>query len=206
MPNCIANRTPDTLEVMTKAIIFDCFGVLVTESWLAFKDEYFGHDESLVREATDLMRQSDTGILTYEQFIEKVAAMAALDPKGVRTYLDKNQRNEPLLTYIATELKPTYKIGMLSNASMDWLGEMFTPEQLSLFEVKALSFETGVAKPDEQAYHSVAERLGVEPDECIFIDDQAGYCSAAKDVGMRAITYTSFSDFKQDLEKQLAEA
>lgn len=191
---------------MIKAIIFDCFGVLVTESWLTFKDEHFGHDESLVQAATDLMHQSDIGVLSYEDFVEQVAAMANADPKEVRTYLDTNQRNNKLFEYIASELKPHYKIGMLSNASMDWLGELFTPEQLSLFEVKALSFETGVAKPDAQAYHAVATRLGVEPEECVFIDDQEGYCSAAKDVGMRAITYTDFADFKQQLETFLHEA
>ena len=45
----------------------------------------------------------------------------------------------------------------------------------------------GVMKPDPAAYLLMAERLGVDPRECVFIDDQPGNCAGAEAVGMRTV-------------------
>lgn len=108
------------------------------------------------------------------------------------------QANVPLLDYIREELKPNYKIGLLSNAIKNYLPEMLTEEQIALFDVVGISFEMGVGKPDADAYKIVAKKLGVQPEECVFIDDIGVFAEAAKDVGMQAIVYS-------DLETTLAE-
>jgi putative hydrolase of the HAD superfamily len=43
-----------------------------------------------------------------------------------------------------------------------------------------------VAKPDPRAYEIVAERLGVAPGDCLFLDDREVNVLAAREVGMRA--------------------
>jgi putative hydrolase of the HAD superfamily len=45
----------------------------------------------------------------------------------------------------------------------------------------------GVMKPDPAAYLLMAERMGVSPAECVFIDDQPVNLAGAEAVGMRAV-------------------
>lgn len=45
----------------------------------------------------------------------------------------------------------------------------------------------GVMKPDPRAYLLMAERMGVTPEECVFIDDQPGNIAGAQSVGMRTV-------------------
>jgi HAD superfamily hydrolase (TIGR01509 family) len=52
-----------------------------------------------------------------------------------------------------------------------------------------LSHEMGLMKPDPRYYTAIAERLGVSPGACAFIDDRADNVAAARAVGMRAIRY-----------------
>ncbi|HVV25502.1 MAG TPA: HAD-IA family hydrolase [Candidatus Saccharimonadales bacterium] len=191
---------------MIKAIIFDCFGVLVTEGWLAFKAEYFGKDPELDRQAGDLNKQADAGLISHEAFVQSVAKLAGISVADVNKAIDVNAANEALFTYINTQLKPDYKIGMLSNAAANWLQDLFTPEQRKLFDAVSLSYEAGFIKPHHRAYEIIAHQLKVEVEACVFIDDQARHCDGAKAAGMRAILYKDFEQMKAELEKILADS
>jgi len=78
------------------------------------------------------------------------------------------------------------RTGLISNCShstrpiVDLLG---LPQA---FDGIALSFEVGVAKPDEEIYRTaLALAGGGEVDRTVFVDDQVGYCDGAAAVGMR---------------------
>ena len=101
---------------------------------------------------------------------------------------------------LVANLKSNYKIGFLSNASQNWMGEFFTPEQTALFEQVAISSETGYVKPDPRAFTHIAEMLDTPVEECLLIDDQAGYCESARGVGMNAIQYKGLDGLKEELE------
>jgi putative hydrolase of the HAD superfamily len=189
---------------MIKAIIFDCFGVLVTEQWLAFKDEYFGVNTPAAAEAAELLHQTDAGLLDYNEFLEQLAQKTGLAAQEIDERLSQNAPNRPLFEYIEKQLKPHYKIGMLSNAASNWLSELFTTPQLKLLDAIALSFESGVAKPDERAYTAIADKLGVAAEECVFVDDQERHCAGARDTGMAAVLYKNVAQATADLEKILA--
>lgn len=189
---------------MIKAVIFDCFGVLTTEGWLPFKEQQFGHDKALSEQASVLNRQSNAGLISHEQFVEKVAELANLSVNGVNEAIEVNVPNQKLFTYIAERLKPNYEIGMLSNAAANWLTELFNKDQIALFDVISLSYEAGITKPDPLSYEKIAGELGVEPGECVFIDDQERHCTGAREAGMQAILYKDFDQMKAELEKILA--
>ncbi len=80
----------------------------------------------------------------------------------------------------------------------DRLHTLFSPEQIAMFDDVVLSYHVGMAKPDPRVYRLAAERLGVDPSECLFVDDKEVYCAAARDVGMSAIKYRDFEHFEQD--------
>ncbi len=188
---------------MIKAIIFDCFGVLVGPSLEPFIARYLAHDPELVSEAHEINRQACIGLLSYEQQIDRFTKLAGITEAETREIMDSNPPNTPLLDYIRDELKPRYKIGFLSNASDNWMDELFTPDQRELFDEVVLSYEVKLAKPDAEIYELTAKRLGVSPNECVFVDDIESYCQGARIVGMQAIRYMDLQSLRQQLEKLL---
>jgi len=189
---------------MIQAIIFDCFGVLAADGWLPFKRKYFSANQDLFQRAGDLNKQVDSGLADYQEFIEQVASLAGITPKEARYQIEQNPAHTEVFDYIKNDLKPKYKIGLLSNSGANWLPELFTSEQIKLFDAIALSYETGITKPDPRAYQIIAQRLAVDPVDCIFIDDQDRFCTSAQDAGMQAIVYQTLPHLQADLKKILA--
>ena len=184
---------------MVRAVIFDCFGVLTTDGWLPFKRKYFGDNPQLEAEATDLNKQVDAGLAGYDEFVSSIADLAHVTHEEARRAIEDNVSDDALFDYITKELKPHFKLGLLSNAGANWLEKLFSAQQVELFDAVALSYETGFVKPDPRAYQIIAERLGVTPEECVFIDDQERYCTAAREQGMQAIVYHSPEQLRHEL-------
>jgi putative hydrolase of the HAD superfamily len=53
-----------------------------------------------------------------------------------------------------------------------------------LFDVVVISAEVGMRKPEERIFRHTAALLGLEPQECVFIDDVAANVAAAEAVGL----------------------
>ena len=187
-----------------RAVIFDCFGVLTTEGLEVFYAKYFKDSPEKLAKAKNIIGQLNLGNITHDDYIHQVAVLGDIGKDVVRDYIEDNKANEPLLDYIRSELKPKYKIGMLSNAGGNWLDELFDEEDIKLFDALILSAEVGLTKPDPEIYRLAANKLGVLPEECIFIDDLAHYVKAAEKVGMKAIRYHDFSQAKGEIEDLLA--
>lgn len=184
---------------MIKAIIFDCFGVLAEDGWMPLKRRYVGNNAKLAEEIADLGKQNEYGMIDNELHLVKMAELMGIDSELLRGALGKRVPHEELLEYINHELKPHYKIGLLSNANYDVLNELFEPEQTKLFDASVMSYESRLIKPDERMFNLIAERLGVEVGECVFIDDQERYCVAAEEYGMQSIWYQDFDHFTHAL-------
>jgi epoxide hydrolase-like predicted phosphatase len=56
-----------------------------------------------------------------------------------------------------------------------------------------LSGTIGIRKPDPRIYVLAAERLGVAPERCVFVDDLGGNLKPAKALGMTTIRHASAS-------------
>jgi FMN phosphatase YigB (HAD superfamily) len=59
-----------------------------------------------------------------------------------------------------------------------------------------------MAKPETGIYTLAARRLGLEPGECVFVDDLDTNVEAARQVGMQAVLFRV--DKGDDLRAQLA--
>ncbi|MEA2062944.1 MAG: HAD family phosphatase [Gemmatimonadota bacterium] len=58
---------------------------------------------------------------------------------------------------------------------------------LLFFHGQALSYELGAMKPEREFFQLACERLGLDPAECLFIDDQPANVDVARDFGIRSI-------------------
>ena len=179
-----------------KAVIFDCFGVLTREGWFNFRDVYFGNDPGKRDQAGAALRQMNLGLINHDDFLEELARLAGVEKQDVRD-IDESVPDEKLFGYIEKELKPYYKIGMLSNAGGDWTEKLFGAKRAALFDEVVLSYQMGTVKPDPLMYQTIADRLGVLPEECVFVDDQERHCDGARRVGMKTV-------FHADTDKTIA--
>jgi putative hydrolase of the HAD superfamily len=68
------------------------------------------------------------------------------------------------------------------------------------------SHEVGLCKPDPRIYALAAERLGVRPEEIVFLDDVEINVAAAREAGWHAVqhvsTPTSIREIEQIIEEQ----
>ena len=67
------------------------------------------------------------------------------------------------------------------------------------FDHRYYSCRLRAAKPDPRAFELVLSDLGERPEQVLFIDDRAENTRAARDLGMRSITFTSASDLDREL-------
>lgn len=187
-----------------QAVVFDCFGVLVTDGWRPFRTTHFAHSPELLEQATTSNKLVDAGLKDYGDFLQEMADLANLSLKETRRQIESNVPNIPLLEFIRDTIKPHYRIGLLSNAGANWLDTLLEPWQLELFDEKVLSYQLGVVKPDKLMYETIAMKLGVPTEQCLFIDDQRIYCHGAECVGMRSIVYATPEQTIQGIEEQLS--
>lgn len=186
-----------------KAIIFDCFGVLVEDSINRFYSTYLSDKAEVVEQIKALDHLSTEGKITFDELLNRISELTGIKVHEVKAILELNPNNDKLLRYIETDLKPNYKIGFLSNAADDWLDDLFSKEDQQLFDDFVLSYQHGIRKPDPEIFKLSAKNLGVEIDECLFIDDVVEYCEGAIVIGMHAIQYKEFAQLKRDLLKVL---
>ncbi len=111
-------------------------------------------------------------------------------------------RNQPLIDFIKI-LRPRYKLALLSNvSSREGLDMRFNSGELDeLFDAVVASGDVGFIKPERQIYELVAERLGVQPADCLMVDDMELYCQGAEAAGMKAVLFKNVEQFIDDFKK-----
>ena len=71
------------------------------------------------------------------------------------------------------------------------------------FDEVVLSYEVGFAKPDKEIYHTMIDKLKLEPGEVIFIDDQPRMLLPAQEIGMHTVHATSSSQIMEEVFQAL---
>lgn len=183
---------------MIRAIIFDCFGVLTTDTWRAFLDTL--PESANIDEARSLNHALDAGIISHEEFVDGVELATGFRPPEIEKMMGGEvAKNIALLDYIR-QLKPHYAIGLISNISSNWIRDSFLNEQEQLlFDQMILSYEVGMTKPDPRIFMLACERLRVGPHEAVMVDDIEQYIAAAEAEGLHGVVYKDFVQLKDDL-------
>jgi HAD superfamily hydrolase (TIGR01549 family) len=188
---------------MIKALIFDCFGVFFVDPVYAYMSDP-DTPPNKARVVHDLDRQAAVGLLDKQGFIDQAASLMDRPPAEIeRRFFKGLHRNQRLIDF-SQNLRPDYKIAMLSNIGGDMMDGFFTvAERGELFDLVVLSGEVKLAKPDPTIFKLTCERLGVSADEAIMIDDIQSNVEAAKRLGMQGIRYEHFGQFKSKISAYL---
>lgn len=84
-----------------------------------------------------------------------------------------------------------YKTGLISNCGFDEIASWNESPLTSLFDIAVFSCEVKMKKPDKEIYLYTAEKLGLDPNECLYVgnggsDELAG----AERAGMTPVLLT----------------
>lgn len=142
---------------------------------------------------TDTAVQATLGKVTTKHHWEKVRSMLGLSGEELSEVAEYfwggDSIDVQLVDYIRS-LRTQYKTGLLSNAWDDLRYYLEHEWKIAdAFDKIIISSEVGIAKPDPRIYQIALERLGVEPQEAIFVDDFPDNIEAATRLGIHAIRF-----------------
>lgn len=69
-----------------------------------------------------------------------------------------------------------------------------------MFDDLVISGEVGLRKPEPEIFRLAADRIGLQPQECVFVDDMAPNVEAARALGMTAVLHSSYEETRRELE------
>lgn len=196
-----------------RAVIMDIGGVLVRTTnvgLLARWERQFGLPEGALRDtlfASEVSRRATIGEATTEDVWAYVATRFGLTADEQRAFIHDFGAAETLdgdLAEFVRGLRPRNQTALLSNAWID--GREFFSMRYgldTLTDLMVISAEEGVAKPDPEIYRVTAERLGVPPEACVFVDDLAANVAGARTAGMAAIRFESTPQIEVALRAML---
>jgi putative hydrolase of the HAD superfamily len=92
---------------------------------------------------------------------------------------------------------------LLSNS---WGAKDGYPRHLfgELFDQVVISGEVGMRKPEERIFALATERIGLPPDECVFVDDIEGNILAARALGFATVHHRDPALTRADLSRLLS--
>ena len=109
---------------------------------------------------------------------------------------------EPMIDAVRRARSAGIRTGLISNSWGDGLA--YDPELLrELFDVVVISGEVGLHKPEPEIFRLAARRIGLVPQECVFVDDLRENCAGAEAVGMTAILHRGSERTLPELKRML---
>jgi epoxide hydrolase-like predicted phosphatase len=194
-----------------KAIIFDLGGVLVRTADFnprerlatrlgmsrAELEEFIFGGES----GEKAQRGEITAVKHWENLFHKLNCSAEEFTSIVDEFFRQDQLDDELVDFIR-RLHQTYKTALLSNAWDDQrevIAERWHIEDA--FDVIISSSKVGMVKPDRRIFELTLERLGVDANQAVFVDDMARNVDAARDMGMNAIRFQTTVQVRREIEQ-----
>jgi epoxide hydrolase-like predicted phosphatase len=208
---------PDADGQGPRGLLVDYGGVLTTNVWDSFSAfcdaEGVDRDEvkRLFRDRPDalaLLRRLEVGELDEDQFAAGFGPLLGLGPERHGGLVDRlfagMQPEESMIEALRQARAHGLPTGLISNS---WgRGRYDRASFGELFDAVVISGEVGLHKPQPAIFRLGAERLGLEPGRCVFVDDLRENCEGAEAVGMVAVLHRDANATIERLEELLGVA
>ena len=198
---------------MIKTVIFDIGNVLMTFSWWPHIGKIFDPETAdAVTEA--IWRRGNWNELDRGLPVEEVIRLCQKAVPGYDKDIRKAfsevghccHRTDYAIPWIRELKERGYRVLFLSNYS-HFLIEA-APEVLDFLpELDGGVFSSDVKriKPDPAIYACICEKYGLNPSECLFIDDNAANIAAAAEFGLNTVHFTGYPEGRQQVDAILKE-
>lgn len=191
--------TPPSEGQARRGLLIDFGGVLTTSIFASFAA--FEQAEGLERQAVARLLRDDpraakllvgleTGSAADSVFESELAALLGVSPQGlIRRLLSGTRPEHGMIDAVRELRRAAVRTALVSNS---W-GVSSYPEGLldDLFDAVVISGQVGLRKPDPEIYRLAAEKVGLDPAECVFVDDLPANLGPAARLGMGVIRHTT---------------
>ncbi len=189
---------------MIKAVIFDMFETLVS---LYRCEQYFGEhickdmgiNEEKFREMWDPSEPDrSTGVKRLEDTLREIMEKNnVFSEELLETIVRKRSESRgKVFSCYREDIKPMLrslkdcgiKVGLITNCFSEEAVAIKESDLYPFFDVPVLSFDEGMMKPDPAIYRLALDRLGVKPEECLYVGDGGSHeLEAAREIGMKPL-------------------
>ena len=153
----------------------------------------------------------ERGEITQEEFLRRIDAELvegqSLDGM-LDVYFTHLERNPEMIAYAGELRARGLRTALLTNNVREWepRWRALLPEIEEIFEVVVDSGFVGMRKPEPEIYRLTLERLGggLEPQDCVFVDDIEVNCETARELGMTAVRFETTEQARAAVERALA--
>ncbi len=202
---------------MIEAVIWDFGGVMTSSPFEAFArfEQERGLPADIIRRtnaanhlenAWAKFERAEVDIDTFDKLFaaESRALGAEVSGRDVLPLLSGDLR--PEMVEALKRVKAAARTGCITNnLPANAIGSasgrtLYVAEVMALFDHVIESAKIGLRKPDPRIYRMMIEALGVDPSNCVYLDDLGVNLKPAREMGMTTIKVTSGAQAIAELE------
>jgi len=182
---------------LIKGVIFDYGGIFCRVDDQMVTDYIAESFDTPVKEFQPVFSRYigllDKGLIEEDDFWQKISLNLGKPVPGnkeilfSKKWLEYVVFYEEMFAFVKKIKKSGFKTAVLSRV-IKRLAEIVKGRNgYDDFDVVVLSYEVQVCKPDPKIYLLTAEKLGLSPENCLYIDDNPDYLIPAKKLEMRVL-------------------
>jgi epoxide hydrolase-like predicted phosphatase len=206
---------PTVSAMAIRAVVFDVGGVLALVEPMDFDRRYEAKmglaDGAIETAMADVWAAGEIGRVTESEVHQAMHDRLGLTGEQVDMVMAEMWRqylgvaNCELIEY-ARGLRPAYRTGILSNSFVG--AREREQREYGLGDVVhelIYSHEVGMKKPDPALWELVCQRMGVAPDEMVFLDNAPELVSSAREFGIEAVLFENTAQAIAGIEARLGD-
>ena len=195
-----------------RGLLVDYGGVLTTDLFDSFRafcereglaPDAIASRFGLDRESRRLLIDLETGRIDEAEFEPKFAQILGVEDADrlIDRLFAGSEADETMIAAVTAARASGIRTGLISNS---WGTRRYDRTQLEkLFDGLVISGEEGMRKPAPEMYSLGAKRIGIAPDECVFVDDLPFNLEPARELGMATVHHISDEQTITELERLL---
>jgi putative hydrolase of the HAD superfamily len=195
-----------------KGLLVDFGGVLTSNVFDSFRQfcEAEGLDPDTVKQkfredprALGELRLLEKGEVSEEEFAERFGPVIGVENTDglVDRLFAGMEPDEAMIDAVKRAREGGVKTGLISNS---WGHGRYDRSAFpEMFDGVVISGEVGLHKPEPEIFELGAEKVGLSPEQCVFVDDLRENCAGAEAVGMTAVLHRGADTTVPELERLL---
>ena len=207
------------MAMAIEAVIWDFGGVFTTTPYDAFNryERERGLPHDIIRRINSVnpdtnawakIERSDVDAATFDRLFADEANVLGHDIRGADVLALLSGDLRPRVVDAFKACKARFKVGCITNNAPTGKGAGMSSssdkaqqiaEVFTLFDHVIESSKAGVRKPDPRIYRMMCDAIGVEPINCVYLDDLGINLKPAREMGMTTIKVTSEDQLLADL-------
>lgn len=195
-----------------KAVIFDWGGVCCREgepfASRSLQKILSMNPEQIAEKVRDIYNSYYKGEYDRDSFWQAVIHYFNLEetfeinPRTLSSaYLNSYSIYQDVLN-VALKLQNKYQVGLLSNLTPEMRNHVRSKHYLKKYfnpEVYSCDPDVKSMKPDLEPYRIIAEKMNINTENCLFIDNSLKNIKAAEEIGMQVLLFSDRPKFFRDI-------